>query len=719
MSVIQTIRDRGGLISAILIAISLLGFILMDAFTGRSNMFGGTSTTLGTVNGKKIDYIEFNKRYIAEQDARQKQGYPMDDQGRQQVNESIWNQEVTKILGDEEFEKLGISVGKNEVNDILFGKNPPADLKQGFTDPKTNVYNAEQAKQYFAQMKKSKNATERQQLSAYITSIEYSRMMEKYASLLSNSTNVPKWFVEKQNADNSQLAKISYVKIPYTSVADSSVKVSDAEIADYISKHKDEFKQDDETRGVEYVLFNAGPSHADTLAVKDKMESLKEEFKNTTDIKSFIVKSGSELPFYDGFITGKTIQQTNKDSILANPVGSVYGPYLDGGYFALSKMIATKQQWPDTVKVRHILVGTTQQNQQGQTMTIREDSTAKKLADSIQTAIRNGANFDSLCIKYSDDQGKNDQKTGAYTGGIYDNVTTGRMVPEFNDFIFDHKTGEKGIVKTDFGYHYIEILSQKGNSTAYKIAYISKSIFPSSTTDDSVSNAASQFAGDSRDEKTFEENFEKNLKPKGLNKFLAEDVKPNDFTIGQSLPAASRSLVKAVFAAKKGEVLQPVRVGDSYVVVAVTEVNEAGTQSVSKARSAVEPLLLKKKKADQILQKIGKVNTLEEIATKTNQQVVTVDSLRITGGRNFGFEPRIIGAAFATANKGKVIPEGIEGSEGVFAVKVDEVSATPVENANIDQQRKQLAQNLLQRQGYPTRIWMKAAKIKDNRAKFF
>jgi peptidyl-prolyl cis-trans isomerase D len=536
-------------------------------------------------------------------------------------------------------------------------------------------------------------------------------MMEKYASLLSNSVNIPKWFVEKQNADNSQLAKITYVKVPYTSIADSSVKVTDAEIAEYIGKHANDYKQDQETRGAEYVLFNAGPNRADSAAVKDKLESIKTEFKGAADIKSFIIKSGSETQFYDGFINGKTIQQANKDSILKNPVGSVYGPYLDGSSFALSKMIAVKQ-WPDTVKVRHILIATTQQTQQGQSMTIREDSTAKKLADSIQTAIRNGANFDTLCLKYSDDGTKD-------KGGIYDHVTTGQMVPTFNDFIFDHKVGEKGVVKTDFGFHYIEVLSQKGNSPAYKIAYITKAIYPSSATDDSVSNAASQFAGDSRDEKAFDANFEKNLKPKGINKFLASDIKPNDFTIGQSVPAASRQLVKSIFAAKKGEVLPPARVGDNYIVVAVTEVNEAGTQSVNKARPAVEAILLKKKKAQQILQKIGKVNTLEEVAAKTNQPVQVVDSLRITGGRNFGYEPRVIGASFSTANKGKTISEGIEGSEGVFAVKVDEVGATSVENANIDQQRKQLAQNLLQRQGYPTQILQKAAKIKDGRSKFF
>jgi peptidyl-prolyl cis-trans isomerase D len=360
------------------------------------------------------------------------------------------------------------------------------------------------------------------------------------------------------------------------------------------------------------------------------------------------------------------------------------------------------------VKVRHILIATHQQNQQGQLVPVREDSTAKKIADSVQTAIANGANFDTLCLKYSDDGTKD-------KGGIYDKVTTGRMVPEFNDFIFDHKSGEKGLVKTDFGYHYIEILSQKGSSPAYKIAYLTKSIEPSSSTDDSVNNVASQFAGNSLDQKAFDDNFEKTLKSKGLNKLLAMDIKPGDASINQVL--VSRTLVKAIFGAKKGEVIK-IPVANNYVVATVTDINDPGTQSVAKARPFVETILSKKKKAQQLIQKIGKVNTLEAVSTAMNQPVQIADSLRMTGG-GFGFEPRVIGAAFNAANSGKVVPDPIEGSEGVFAIKVDNVSATSVANANIDDQRKQLAQALQQRQGYPTQILLKTATIKDGRSKFF
>jgi len=716
MSVIQTIRDRGGLISAIIIAIALLGFILMDAFSSRSNLFGGNTTTVGTINGKDIDYTAYQKAVKAQEDYYQQQGSPVNENMRQQINESVWNEEISNVVMEKEFEELGITVGKNELNDILFGKNPPADLKQGFTDPKTNMYNAEQARQYFNQMKRSKVAADRQRLNNYVINVEKIRMTEKYTSLLSNSVNVPKWFVEKQNIENSQSARVSFVKVPYTTIPDSVAKVSDAEIEAYISKHKDEYKQETETRSVEYVLFNAAPNGADSNDVRQKLEALKADFAATPEsgLDIFITKSGSESPFIDSYLGSKEIHQPKKDSILAQPVGVVYGPYLDGNSYGISKVLGVKQ-WPDTVKVRHILVATHTRNPnspQQELIPTREDSVARKRMDTVEALIRNGGIFDSICLKYSDD-GSNT------TGGVIDNITSnGRWAKEFADFSFDNKTGKTGVVKTVFGYHYIEILSQKGSSPAYKIAYITKPIYPSAATDDSVSNAAGKFAGESADLKAFTANFDKELRPKGLMKLVASDIKPNDYSISQGMEA-SRQLIKAIFEAKKGAVLQPSRIGENYVVATVTEINKAGTQSVAKARPAVEAILSKQKKAKQIAQKIGKVSTLDAVASAMNQPVLTDSSLRVTGGGPIGFEPRVTGAAFNPANKGKVVAEPIEGREGVFAIRVDDIIATAVENANIDQQRKQLEANLRQKMSYPQQVLIKTANVKDNRSKFF
>ena len=714
MSVIQKIQEKYAKLMAVIIAVALLTFVVMLAFENGGSLFQtGRATTVGTINGEKIDAIAFSKTIDQQEASMQQQGYPSGGATRQQAIDGAWNQELGRIVMASELEKLGMQIGKKEMGDILYGENAPQDLKQQFTDPQTGVYNAQMAKQQIDQMLKSKQtpAAQKEQFNNYVNQLEFMRMNEKYNSLLSNSSNFPKWMIEKQNADNSQLANISLVREFYTSIPDSAVKISDKEIEDYISKHKKDFNQD-EARSIAYVSFSALPTAADTTATRERIMSLKPGLDSTKDLQQFLESQGVTT-YYNGYINGKNIQIEAKDSIFKIPVGSVYGPYIDGASFSLAKLVGIRTQ-PDTVKVRHILVATTQRDPQTGTMTpIRDTASAKKIIDSIRIALQTGSNFDTVAAKVSDDPGSKDK------GGVYENIVSGGMVSEFNDFIFGNSAGAEDVVKTEFGYHYIEILSQKGGSAAYKIAYLSLPIEASQETDANASNEATLFAGNSRDQKSFDANAEK-LKSKGINKAFAQDLKPNDFQV-QGM-GVSRAFVKSVYDADLGDVLQPERVGENYVVAIVTEVNEKGTQSLAKARPLVEPLLRNDKKAEQIIKKIGAITTLEAAATALGGKTIeTVDSLRMSGSQStiVSSEPKVTGAAFNPASKGKVIPQAIEGTSGVYVVKVNNVTATAIANANVAEQRKEKYQQAKMRGGYPQQVLIEAADIKDNRSEIY
>jgi peptidyl-prolyl cis-trans isomerase D len=354
-------------------------------------------------------------------------------------------------------------------------------------------------------------------------------------------------------------------------------------------------------------------------------------------------------------------------------------------------------------------------------MPVREEQEASRIADSIMRAHRAGASFDTLVAMHSDDPGSKEK------GGVYEGITTGRMVAPFNDFIFTNPRGATGIVKTEFGFHYIEVLEQKGSSPAYKIAYLSKPIQASQETDNNAQNAATMFAGESRDYKSFLNNYDNNLRAQGINKFPASDIKPLDFSIA-GMEAPSRKLIRDIFDADKGDVVGPERVGESYVVAVVTEVNKAGLASVSRVRQMVEPILRNKKKAQQIIQQIGNVNDLEQLAAKFNTQVQPMDSIRFSGGNNMlAYEPKVIGAIFNAENKGKV-SKPIAGQAGVYLVRVTEVSTVPVENVSIEDQRNNLVMQTrqsLQSQmqyggGNPyIDVLKRNAKLKDNRSNFY
>jgi peptidyl-prolyl cis-trans isomerase D len=724
MSVIQQIQDRYAKLMAVIIAVALLTFVVMLAFENKGGLFQGQSTTIGSINGTKVNAQEFDRKIAQAESMLERQGYPSGATTRQQAIETAWNQEVSRYVMKAEFDKLGMQIGSKEVGDILYGANPPQDLKQQFTDEKTGQYNAVQAKQQIDQMLKSKSTPQQQkdQFNQYVEQLELMRLNDKYNSLLTNTINFPKWLVEKQNADNSQLAKVSLVREFYSNIADSSVKITDQEIQAYIDKHKEDYKQE-ESRSIAYVTFSALPTAADTASTRERLLAMKPGFDSTSDVQQYLESQGVNN-YYNGFINGSKIQIGVKDSIFKTPVGTVYGPYLDAGAFAMAKMIASRNQ-PDTVKIRHILVATSKQDPQtGQSYMARDTATAKKLIDSIQTAISRGSSFDSL-LKLSDDdpEGENPQR-GKFKGGIYDKVTAGQMVASFNDFIFGNPVGTKGVVKTEYGYHYIEILSQKGNSPAYKIAYLTLPIEASAETDANANNAATLFAGDSRDQKSFDANSEKLAKEKGTNKLIATDIRPNAFQVPGL--GVSRQFVKSIYDAKLGQVLEPERIGENYVVAIVTEINKEGLQTPAKARIMVEPLLKNHKKAEMIVKKIGTPTTLEAASAALGGKAIEVaDSVRLTGSQTsvIANEPKVIGAAFNPANKGKVIPEAIEGTSGVYVVRVDNVMATPVADANVAEQRRAKYQDAKSRSFYMSQmvidVLKEAADVKDNRSKFY
>lgn len=701
MSIIQSIRDKAAWLVFGVIALSLLGFLLMDAFVGRGSrggLFGGNETTIGKVNGKEIDYIEFQKRAKMMEDQYAAQGYPMNEMMRQNLTEQLWNQTIEENVLNEEASKLGLVVTPKELEDILFGSNPPQDLAQQFTNEQ-GVYDANAARAAIAELRKQKNNPNAENFEqVYLPELMKGRLREKYMSLLASTQYYPKWMLEKTNNDNSQLASISYVNAPYAAISDSTIKVTDADINDYVSKHKEDFKQE-KTRGFKYVVFNAAPTSKDTLATAEQLMNLKSEFQTTNDPAAFVVRNGSGMNYFDGYTLKNKMAMQQADSIRALADGAVYGPYLDGNSYVMAKMVG-RRNLPDSIKVRHILIGTN---------TVA-DSIAKKRIDSIAAAVQGGANFAQLCLQYSDDQGSK------ANGGEYDFASTqfGTLAREFAEVGFYGNTGDKKVVKTQFGYHYIEVLNQKNFETAYKVAYMSKPILPSTETENNASGLANQFAGESRTAKAFEEQ----VKKKNYSALVATDLRPTDAMIPGI--GSSRQLVRWLYENKIGTVSEPFNIDDKYVVALVTEINEEGTMSAAKARPTVEFLVRNQKKAAEIKKKIGTATTLEAVSTAVGQPIFNADSVSFASPfiPNAGQEGKVVGAAFNAANKGK-ISAPIAGNSGVFVIRVNNVSAQPNAGANVQAQQEQLFQQARNQAGFRSMEGLrKSAKVDDKRGKF-
>jgi len=700
MSVIQKIRDKGAYIMFGLIALALISFILQDRALGggRGGGLFSNTTTLAQVNGVTITRIEFeDKISLMEKLYGQQAG------NREQLMSTVWNQEVERIISEDEYKKLGITVSDKELSDILFDPQT-SPLKREFTDEATQQFNVDKAKQTIAQIKKSKNAEQIEMINeAYLKPSIQQKLRSKYNDLLQQAAYAPKWMIEKTQADNNAVSSISYVAVPFSTIVDSTVKVSDEEIVDYAKKHHKEYDRDEESRGASYVAFDATPNGSDSSNVYNQVEALKADFGAATDVKSYLGKVGTEITFKDSYFSKNKVESSKKDTLLKLPVGQTFGPYYDGNNVVIAKVVATKQ-WPDSAKVRHILISTSDPRS-GQVK--REDSVGKKLADSIETAIKAGANFDELCLKYSDDPGSNKK------GGVYDFFPQGQMTGAFNDFSFDKTVGSKGVVKTEFGYHYIEVLGQKNPQPAYKIAYLAKPIIASSETIAAASTAAAAFASSNKSK----EDFDANAKKLGKGLLNIGDIKENDTYLGGL--GQSRTLVKWMFDHSVGEVSEPFEINDKYVVAIITSINKKGLPSATTLRPQVESLVRNQKKAKQIIESKFTGTTLEALSKSTGTPVVKADSLVYSNGfiPGLGMENKVVGAAFNKALKAKVsLP--IVGNTGVYAIKVDNIGAKQ-STADVQSLKQGIQQS--QRSAFyrGAEALKKAADIKDYRSKFY
>ena len=711
MSIIQTIRERGAVIVIAIIALSLIGFILMDSRSGTGKLFGGgNTTTLGSVNGDEIELSDFNDKVKDMEQQYQNSGSSQTDQIRQ----STWDQMVAEKIVTQQFNDLGITFTPKEMSSIMFSNDAPQQLKQAFTNKQTGEYDIVQAQQWWAQTKRTKNEEQRKAInSQVIEPMRLNSLYTKYTAMIAASIYIPKWLSKEQEEQKNYFSNISYVAVPYSLISDSTVKVTDDDIESYIDKNKLKYKQEPGLM-ISYVTFSASANSKDSAAIKQSLEEMKPQLKADTNAASFLARNSTAIPYFDGYTPKSKLQMPFKDSIISLPDGAVFGPYLDGKNYVLAKKVSTKIL-PDSIKCRHILIATSDRQTGQPTM---PDSTAHKLADSIATAIKNGANFDSLETKFSSDSAAHKDK-----GVMSFDLTTIQsedFAKEFGDFLLNEKGETKKVVKTQFGWHYIEILDKKNLEPTYKIAYMAKEIAPSDETINNANAAANKLSGQARDKQAFDKYVAQN----GLKEVdVPMPIKENDFQLGGLQDA--RQVVKWAFDAKEGEVSEPFSIKDDFIVAVVDRKIKEGTPDVKTARPMVESIVRNLKKADEIKKKLNNPSTLEAAAKVYNQQVLTTggdstltfDAQLING---VGNEPKVAGAAFNKTYQSKVSP-AIAGNTGVFLIKINSISAkAPVTPEMAEQQRTAEMNRALQSaMGQSFASLKKMASIKDYRSKFF
>ncbi len=706
MAIIQKIRDKYAKLAGGVIVLALVGFILMDYGKGGRTR----STTIGKIDGKKIDYTEYEAR-VQQRENEIKAQNPsanIDDNSQAQIRDQVWNQMVSEQLLSGINDKLGIVVSKAELNDLLTGPNPDPTVKQAFTNRETGVFNPQEAAAQIQQIKKDPNMKDN--WAAFEADVVKRRYAAKFNALVAGAMYVPKFMVDEQATSRNTLANISYVKLPYSLIADDQVKVTDAEIKEYMEAHKAMFQIKEPSRSAEYVSFTVVPSHDDTARSLGDLEKIKADFATTTDIETFVNKN-SENPIPANFFTKTQLQGLpNVDELMNAAAGSVVGPFYDGNSFMLAR-IEERKTLPDSVKCRHILVKTSEGGKP-----VMSDSAAKARIDSVMAMAKAGVPFDTLVQRYSQDEGSKG------THGEYEFQLAQRasISKEFGDFIFEGTSGSGKVVKVDNpsygGYHYIEILKQAAPAPVSKIAFVSKQLTADKNTYDAIYSQASQFASKASNGAA----FDKEAKTLGLSPMPADGLNENSSVVNGL--GSSREMVKWAYDAKVGDVSQIFTIGDRYIVAKLNGILPAGLAPINaQTRPQLEVFVKRVKKAKMLMDRTKGKGSLDAIALGENQQVAVADSVNFLQAMlpNAGQELKVVGYAFNKAFKENTISPAIAGQDGVFYLTVRSRATIPAER-NEPIERQMMEGNLKANAGAIVTNGLKeTAEVKDMRGSFY
>jgi peptidyl-prolyl cis-trans isomerase D len=706
MSVLQTLRERAGVLLAVVIGVSLLFFILGDFLGGGrgQNKKMKDYYEIAEIGGRSISYQEYDERLQNLIEIYKLSGTSnITEEMTESIREDIWNKMVMEEILGEEYHNIGLGVSSDEVESMVLGEEPHPIVQQLFANRETGVLD----KSFLLNFLKSTEYDP--QARAYWLFFENEivdeKTSEKFNNLVSKGLYVTSKQAEFENRLTSRSVDFSFIMKQYSTVPDSIVSISRSDLEKYYNDHREEYRQE-ARRSMEYVEFEVVPSETDVLNTEEGINELIGEFRETQTPVQFINLS-SDSRHNEVYLTIDEVPEMIRDFVREENTEDVYGPYLENETYKLARLIDVENR-PDSVHARHILISPN---------AYRNMDMAQSEADSLLQLIRSGESFESVAIEFSDDQGS------AQLGGDLGWFEEGMMVTPFNNACFEGKKGDLVMVQSDFGYHIIEILDQGGSSRKYHVGIIERAIQPSSATYQEKYAEASKFAGNNN---TYQK-FNEAVAEEGLNKKLASDVAPDQKTLpGLESP---RPLIMALYESEKNDIVldnseQAVfELGDKFVVAYCTDVKEDGYAKLGDVESDVRFAVLREKKAEKISSDLSEqtrdLDNIEDIASVLDLRVneatnINFSSFSIPAA---GVEPAVIAAA---SSGGEGFLSGpIKGNNGVFIIYVNNVISTEQEQ-DMELLRNRLIQTLQARASFEVFEALKeAADIVDKRYKFY
>ena len=713
MAALGKIRSKGVLLISI-IGFALFAFIAEELFRSCESHRNESRQQVGEVLGEKVSVQDFQK-LVDEYTAVIKMTQGRDnltDEELNQVKDVVWNTYIQNQLISHEAEKIGLTVTDQEMQNILNQGTNPMLLNTPFVNQQTGRFDANVLKKFMAEYKQAQGTNPQlveqyQSIYNYWTFIEKSLrtqiLAQKYQALLagcmlSNPVSAKMAFKDENEESSIQLASL-----PYSSINDNKVQVSDADLKAKYEELKPTFKLYDEARDIKYVDFQVVASAADRAALNKTFAGYAQTLAAAADPADVVKKSGSSVN-YLGIAQTKAAFPSDiaakLDSMSVGQTTAVVENKRDNTLNIIK--LLSKTQLPDSVEFRAIQVGGT-----------TPEETAQR-ADSIYKALQAGADFEAMAKKYGQNGSKSWITSQQYQNAPSLDSDTKAYIESLNTM----GVNETKNLKMTQGNIILQVLNRKAMTTKYVAAVIKKTIDFSKDTYSQAYNKFSQFVSESQTV----EALEKNAAKYGFKLQERQGVQNSEHYVAGV--RGTREAMKWLFDAKENTISPLYECGDNdhLFVMALNKINKKGYMSLddAKVKEYVKQQVIRDKKAEMLMAQVKGVNSISAAKAK-GAQISTVNQITFAAPvfvqATMMREPALSGAVAATA-KGKFSAHAVKGNAGVYLFQVVDKKARPAKYNEKEYEQRQRQKSLQSVGNFMRDLYLKA-NVTDNRYLFF
>lgn len=668
MATLQKIRSKGPLLM-IVVGLALFAFIAEEFFRSVQSATAESKQRVGEIYGKSLSYHDFQSMVdeYSEVVKFTRGVNSLDGAEMTQIRDQVWNTYVENKLIEHEAEKLGLTVTDKELQEIINSGRSQYLMQTPFRNEQTGAFDVNMLKKFLSDydnMKKNPSQMPAEYVQYYESmfkfwqfvekSIKQEALASKYQSLLAHAV-ISNPVAAKVNFEGRvNESELLLATVPYLSIADSTIKVSDSDLSAKYKEMKEMFKQVGESRDFKYISVKVRASEKDKAELQKDLAEVKKQLEAGENVAKVVRKSGSivnysEIPVGKAALPGDIALQL--DTMTLN---KVYGPYYNLGdqTYNVVKLI-NRVSAPDSIQYRQIQIAGA------------DEATNAKTADSIMTALNNGIAFDSIAKKY----GQTGDKVWI-TSANYEGATMGPDDLKYIKAITNGTVNQLQNVKIAQANVILQVTDRKAMTNKFDVAIVKCPVTFSNETYSKAYNDFSQFLAANP---TLEK-MEANAAQAGYQLLSQDDFFSAQHTIAgiSNTNEAIRWLFDEDTDVNAVSKMYECGNNDNMLVVALTGINPEGYRSMESVKEILNREVINDKKAKQIAEKMASwksINDAKQIAGTIVDTVkhVTFNSpvfVSATGNN----EPAINGAA-DKMQKGQ-FKAGVKGMTGMFAFQV-------------------------------------------------